>query len=74
MIIEQSENLKLQLMITVRSDRGEEYVVNAQAAAQAVVDLFSNLANEHRFGWRLAPAWYEDEINKLRAACVGDSK
>lgn len=70
MIIEQSEDLNHHQMMTVLSDRGDEYVIDADAAVRALAQLFSDIDNEKRFGWSLHGAWYEQELRKLRAAAL----
>lgn len=67
-IIESAESFNGHTMMTVQTDRGDEYVIDADAAVKALADLFSDLDNEKRFGWNLSAPWYEQELQKLRAA------
>ena len=69
-IIEQSESPNLQQMMTVRTKRGDEFVINADEAAKALAVLFSEMDNEKRFGWSLGTGWYEQEIAALRLAAL----
>jgi hypothetical protein len=70
MILEESENLKLERIATVRTKRGEEFLVNLDRAAIALAELFSDHDNEKRGGWSLGTPWYADELSKLRAASL----
>jgi hypothetical protein len=73
MILEQSESLKGHQMITVRSKRGDEYIIDADAAVEALAQLFSDYDNEKRCGWQLGVGWFEQEFKKLRDACSQSS-
>lgn len=70
LIIEESENCKLERMAIVKTRRGDEYIVNVDQVVCAIADLFSDLANEQRLGWNLNPAWYQQRVNNLRAYAV----
>lgn len=70
MIIEESENLVGHRMMTVRSDRGDEYVIDADAAVEALAQLFSDQRNERRFGWTLERPWFEQALSKLKTAAL----
>lgn len=65
-ILEASEDLAGHQIMTVRSDRGDEYVIDADAAVKALAQLFSNYDNEQRHGWTLAAPWFELEFAHLR--------
>lgn len=65
-ILEESENLQLNRIATVRTKRGEEVLINVDAAVCALADLFSDIDNEHRGGWVLAVGWYADALSRLR--------
>lgn len=69
-IIEEAETLKLGRVATVRTARGDQYVIDTDAALRALADLFSDFDNEKRFGWNLARGWYESEFQNLRAVLV----
>lgn len=70
-IIEESESYPgLHRKATVRSDRGDEYVIDADAALKGLAQLFSDFDNERRFGWNLNSMWFENELKKLRAAVL----
>jgi hypothetical protein len=64
-ITEQSEHI-----VTVVSDRKEEFTINQDEAALALTKLFSDYDNEKRFGWELKVPWYEDQLKRLRKLCV----
>lgn len=70
-IIKESENLKLERVLTVSTDRGDEYVINADRAVCALAEFFSDVANERRAGWHLNAGWYEAEFRKLFAKATG---
>lgn len=70
-ILEGSENLKNERIVTVKTPRGEEFVINADIAAMALATMFSDHTNERRRGWELMRPWYEEEIKKLRACIMG---
>lgn len=73
-IIEESESYPgLHRMVTVKSDRGDEYVINVDAAVEAMGQMFSDFDNEKRFGWNLNSSWFETEIRKLRALALARS-
>ena len=56
---------------TVRSERGKEYLINADALAKAWVDFKSRLSNEREQGWNLSAQWFDDEFEKInRSATV----
>lgn len=65
-ILESSESLKGHRMVTVRTDRGEEYVIDADQAVIALAETFSEYDNEKRFGWSLGAPWFEAEFKHLR--------
>ena len=69
-IVEEAENPKLERMATVQTQRGDEFIINVDQAVCAIADLFSDLANEQRFGWHLNPAWYQQRVTRLRAVCT----
>jgi hypothetical protein len=69
-ILEESENLKLDRIATVRTKRGEEVLINVDQAVIALANFFSDLGNEHRGGWTLNVGWYEGEVRKLHNASV----
>lgn len=73
-IIEQSENLSLQQVMTIRTNRGDEFIINADEAAKALAVLFSEMDNERRFGWSLGTGWYEQEIAALRRSVLAQSE
>jgi len=73
MILEESENLDLHRVVTVKSNRGDEYIINADAAIEALVQLFSDYDNEKRFGWDLGAGWFEQEFAKLRRCSVSSN-
>jgi hypothetical protein len=69
MIIEESESYPgLHRMATVQTERGDEYVINVDAAVEALAQFFSDYDNEQRRGWTLTAAWFEGELAKLRSA------
>ena len=57
-------------MCTVRSKRGEEYIINVDELARVWADLLSDEANEARGGWSLSVSWFECEINRINNAAV----
>jgi hypothetical protein len=69
-ILEVSESLKGHSMMTVRTDRGDEYVIDADAAVIALAELFSTYDNEQRFGWRLDKEWFLSELTKIRNSAL----
>lgn len=69
-IIESTENLRGQMVVTVRSSRGDEFVFNADAACQALAQLFSDYDNEKRHGWTLQGPWFYEAMLRLREAAV----
>lgn len=69
-VIEASESLAGDQMLTIKTPRGDEYVVNAEAAALALVQLMSDYDNERRRGWILQQPWFEEQFSKLRAAAL----
>jgi hypothetical protein len=69
-VLEQSEDLNGHQMVTVRSNRGDEYVIDVDAAVKALAQLFSDHDNERRFGWQLERIWFQQELSKLRTACT----
>lgn len=69
-IIEAAETPALTRIVTVRTNRGDEYRVDVDAAALAVADLISDHANEKRQGWTLNAGWFEGELRKLNKACL----
>lgn len=69
-ILEASEDLAGHQMVTVRSNRGDEYVIDADAAVKSLAQLFSDYDNEQRFGWTLSASWFEQELAKLRASSL----
>lgn len=66
MILEESENLDLHRIATVRSERGEEFRIDLDAAACALGQLFSDHDNERKRGWQLNAGWWQEEFAKLR--------
>jgi hypothetical protein len=70
MILERSDSPEMDTMLTVRSKRGEEFVVNADKLASAFVDLISDIENEQRFGWELRAPWFEEELRRVLHAAL----
>jgi hypothetical protein len=69
-VLEESTSLAGRRMCTVRTKRGDEYVIDADAAVEALAEMFSEFDNERRFGWTLHRAWWEVEYGKLRTAAT----
>lgn len=65
-ILEESENLELERMATVRTARGDEFVINLDKLACAVADLLSEERHEARMGWTLNPGWYVEALAPVR--------
>lgn len=65
-IIEETQGLDGCTIATVRTERGDEYIINADAAVIGLADLFSTLSNERRLGWELGSGWYAAQIDRLR--------
>lgn len=70
-IIEESENLKLERIATVQTNRGKEYIINIDKAVCALADLMCDYENERHFGWDLETPWFEDQLRTLRAVSDG---
>lgn len=66
-VIEASENLKGETIITVQTKRGREYVINQDVAAREVARILCDIANERHFGWDLADSWFRAELELLLA-------
>lgn len=64
-ILEESENLSLERMATVRSKRGDEYLVNIDQIVCDIVDSVSDIQNESRMGWTLNPAYYQSIFPRI---------
>jgi hypothetical protein len=56
---------------TVRTSRGDEFVIDADEAVKALAEVLSDEANESGGGWSLGQGWYESAINRMRKAVVG---
>lgn len=69
-IIEMANNLENESLLTIRTDRGDEYVINADAAAKEIAGLLSDYENERRFGWTLGLAWWRERLEMIRSAVV----
>lgn len=54
-----------ELVMEVRSKRGEVRFVDTTALAIGWVDLISDEKNEVNRGWELTKAWYEDVFNRM---------
>lgn len=67
-IIEQAEN-----RVTVRTSRGDEFVIDADAAVKAFAELLSDEANERRGEWMLEKAWYKVAVNGMRKAVISEN-
>lgn len=65
-IIEETQGLDGCTIATVRTARGDEYIINVDAAVIGLADLFSDLSNEQRAGWKLGSGWYAEQIARLR--------
>ena len=70
-IIEASENLKLETMLTVVSDRGDEFIINSDKLAMALANALSEQKHETKMGWNLENAWFKDAFMTLRGAAIG---
>jgi hypothetical protein len=72
-VIEEADNLRLERVATVRTKRGEEFLINLDKAAVALSELFSDMDNERRFGWELEARWFHQEVAKLRKQATDTS-
>lgn len=73
-IIEASENLNLEAILTVVSERGDEYSVNADALAVAFADLLAEQSHEQRMGWDLGNAWFKDAFFSLKEKALKEHR
>lgn len=64
-IIEQAET-----RATVRTSRGDEFVIDADEAVKALAEILSDEANERGGGWTLAQGFYTAGLDRLRKAVV----
>lgn len=69
-IIEESCGLDSARMATVRTSRGDEFVINLDEAAKALAESFSDYRNERHFGWTIMDRWFRDEWLRLRQRAV----
>lgn len=69
-IIESAENLTLETVVTVRAERGDEYVVNADRLAMAMAECLSEIANDRQFGWIPGPGYYDSLFAQCRNAAL----
>lgn len=66
-IIEASDNLNGDPVVTVKTWRGEEMSFNAYELSKAFADLVSDLKNERRHGWSVEGGWFEGQIYGVSA-------
>lgn len=71
-ITELSESIDGSFMMTVQTDRNEEYVIDADRLVMAFADFLSDLRNERGNGWVLHQPWWEQKFNALKAAAIQD--
>ena len=69
-VLECSENPALEAILTIRTPRGDEYVINSDALSRAFAVFLSDVANEQRGGWDLGARWWQDEFHKLKASAL----
>lgn len=69
-ILEESETPDGTRVATVKTDRGEEMLVNVDRAVCALAESLSNIANEKRMGWDIAAPYYHDEFEQIRRQAV----
>lgn len=69
-IIEACENLDLETMLTVVSNRGEEFVINSDRLAATLADLLSEEAHEEKMGWTISNAWFAEAFTRLKGAAL----
>lgn len=71
MILEESENLNLERMATVRSGRGTEYIINIDRLIEAFADFLAEEAHEFKEGRVVRSQWYEDQLCILADRALG---
>ncbi len=64
---EESENLSGQRMQTIKTGRGNEYVINVDALALALADIRSERIHERKMGWHLQDALFHEKYEKLES-------
>lgn len=69
-IIEATCDKNMDRIVTVQTDRGDEYSLNVDALAMGFADLLSEREYEARQGWMLERAWFVDGIDSLKRAAV----
>ncbi len=75
MIIEQTDTYPGgQTVMTVRTERGDEYVIDVDAAVEAVARLLSDYDNNRKRGWALQAPWFEHAIKNLRTSAIPSNK
>ncbi len=68
-ILEFSENIKLEGIATIKTDKGSEMIINMDQLGC----LFAEFIADHDTGPAPDDGWYVQHFNKLRAAILTES-
>jgi hypothetical protein len=69
-ILEESETVSGNRVATVRTSRGEEYLIDVDRLVCSMASAMSDRENEVRFGWTLNGEWYKDKFYELSRDAV----
>jgi hypothetical protein len=69
-VLESSTSETMSTMLTVRSARGDEYVIDTDKLAATVAHILSEVRHEERMGWSLELGFYQSALNSLRGAAL----